>query len=329
VEKKVFDEQSGKYRVSYKAEKAAPYKVLVNIGGEPIKNSPQNVNTLDVKTAFKPVKTFGEKGHGKGQFSMPRSIALSDNGEIAIVDYGNHRIQIFSLDGKYLREFGSKGTGEGELFKPYGVVFDEDRIIVSDQPDNKGRIKEFDLDGTYVRTIYRPKQWFHPRGMCVNDDKNIAVCCEGNKELGIKPSIKVFSKQGDLIHEFYMTDNNEQPNYITYGNGKYFVSDYDKNYVSVFDKNGVLLYKFGEKGGRHGQFNGVRGLAVYGPDMILVCDRFNHRVQLLTQEGQFIRSFGSFGSGVGQMNYPIDVVVTADGQVFVLEYCGNRVQVWC
>jgi hypothetical protein len=132
---------------------------------------------------------------------------------------------------------------------------------------------------------------------CVNDDKNIAVCCWGNEELGIKPSIKLSSKQGDLIHEFYMTDNNEQPEYITYGNGKHFVSYYDKYYISVFDKNGVFLYKFGEKGKMDGQFNGIRGLAVYGPDLFLVCDTSNTRVHLLTQEGLFVRSFGSQAVG--------------------------------
>jgi hypothetical protein len=275
------------------------------------------------------VKTFGENGCGKGQLDGPWSMAIIDNGGIAIADYRNHRIQIFSLDGKYLRKFSRMGTGEGQLFKPFGVVFIEDRIIVNDQPDTKGRIQEFDLDGTFVRTIYRPQQWCVTYGMCVNDDKNIAVCCWGNEELGIKPNIKLFSKQGELIHEFYMTDNNEQPLYITYGNGKYFVSYFNQNYINVFNKNGVFLYTFGEKGGRDGQFNVIAGLAVYGPDMILVCDGRNHRVQLLTQEGQFIRSFGSYGSGVGQMNVPIDLVVTADGRVFVSELFGNRVQVWC
>jgi tripartite motif-containing protein 2/3 len=332
VEKKGFDEQSGKYRVSYKARSAAPYLILVSIGGEPIKNSPHNVNTRDVKTEFKPVKTFGKEGHRKGQFEVPQSIALSDNGEIAIADCNNHRIQIFSLGGKYLREFGSKGTEDEKLYEPCGVVFVEDRIIVSDGPDGKGRVKEFDLNGTYVRTIYRrTEQWFNPTGMCVNDDKNIAVCCWGNEELGIKPSIKLFSKQGHLIHEFYMTDNNEYEEYmfITYGNGKYFVPCFDKDCIGVFDENGVFLYKFGGEGERDGQFYGIGGLAVYGPDMILVCDMGNHRVQLLTQEGQFIKSFVSRGSGVGQMNYPTDVVVTADGQVFVIDFCGNRVHVWC
>jgi hypothetical protein len=85
--------------------------------------------------------------------------SVPDNGEVAIA-YGNHRIQlIFSLDGKYLREFGRKGTGEGKLIEPFVGVFNEDKIIVSDKPDNKGRIQEFNLNGTYVRTIYRYEQW--------------------------------------------------------------------------------------------------------------------------------------------------------------------------
>jgi hypothetical protein len=138
----------------------------------------------------------------------------------------------------------------------------------------------------------------------------------------------LFSKEGDLIHEFDTIEKDERPLYITYVNGRYFVSYGDETYIGVFDENGVFLYKFGERGDRDGQFDLIAGLAVYGQDMILVCDMGNHRVQLLTQEGQFIRSFGSYGSGVGQMDSPVDVVVTADGQVFVLEYGGNQVQVW-
>ncbi|XP_031568081.1 E3 ubiquitin-protein ligase TRIM71-like [Actinia tenebrosa] len=324
VEKKVSEEQTGKYRVSYKAEKVGRYEILVNIAGSPIKDSPHNAYSLD----FTYVKKFGEEGHGQGQLHYPRSIALKENEEIAVSDGGNNRVQIFNLTGNFLREFGKKWMGEGKLFKPNGIVIIEDRIFVADQPESKGRIQEFDNNGTYVQTLYRPDKWFLPSGMCVNDDKNIAVCCEGNEIIGIKPSIKVFSKQGDLVHEFDTPDNNEQPRYITYGNGKYFVSYLNKSCVHVFDSNGVLLYSFGEKGKKDGQFDSVGGLAVYGPDMILVCDMNNHRVQLFTQEGQFIKSFGSHGSGVGQMYCPVDLVATNDGRVFVLQCGSKQVQLW-
>ncbi|XP_031567986.1 E3 ubiquitin-protein ligase TRIM71-like [Actinia tenebrosa] len=320
VEKKVSEEQTGKYRVSYKPQKNGTHEIQVKIGGEPICNSPQKVNILEVTETLKSEKIFGEGNYNGGQLQCPRSMAVSEGEELAIADRGNDRILIFSLDGNYLRVFNDAG-----LCHPFGAFFNEERIIVSDGTDGEGRIQEFDLNGTYVRTIYKPDQWFAPRGMCVNDNKDIAVCCLGKQELGIKPSIKVFSKQRI---DFDMPDNSEQPQYITYGNEKYFVSYLNTYYVRVFDVNGVFLYKFGGKGEGDGQFNGVRGLAVYGPDMILVCDSGNHRVQLFTQEGQFIRSFGSRGTGVGQMTHPVDVVVTAGGRVCVLEWSGNRVQIW-
>jgi hypothetical protein len=327
VENEVFDEQNGNYRVSYKAEKADPYEILVNIAGEPIKNSPQIANTLDINTGFKHVITYVREGDGIGQFN--RSIALSGKGEIAFADRANRHIQIFIHDGpKNLREFGCIPRRTANLINPFGVIFLEDKIIVSQRPSNEGSIEEFDLNGDYLRTIYRHEQWFAPFGMCSTGHNNIAVCCWGKEELDIKPSIKIFSKQGDIVHEFDVTEK-EQPLYIAYSNGKYFVSFHGKNHIRVFDENGLFLYKFGEKGKKNGQFDVTGGLSGFGPDMIVICDYNNHRVQLLTQEGQFIRSFpGGFGSVVNRINFPIDLAVTTDGHVLILESGGNSVHVW-
>ncbi|XP_031560801.1 E3 ubiquitin-protein ligase TRIM71-like [Actinia tenebrosa] len=323
VEKKVVSRQAGKFCLSYKAKRPGLHEIQVNIGGDPIKNSPQKVNSLDAKKEFELVKMFGEKGAGKGQLDKPTTISLSDKGEIAIAECNNHRVQIFNLEGKHLRDF---SLGESALFKPFGAVFNEDKIIVIDQPDNHGRIQVFDLNGTFVKTIYRPVGWFRPGAMCTTDENNIAVTCWGNDELGIKSSVKIFTNQGEKVFEFPASlGKDEKPSYIAYRDGKYFISYFEKDFIAVFDKNGKFLCKFGKKGKKDGQFNGIGGLGIFGPDMILVCDVKHHRVQLLTQDGIFIRSFG--GLDVGTRS-PADVVVTAHGQVFVLECIGNRVQVW-
>ena len=36
----------------------------------------------------------------------------------------NHRIQVFTVDGVYLRQFGKKGKGEGELNEPVSIAID-------------------------------------------------------------------------------------------------------------------------------------------------------------------------------------------------------------
>ena len=45
VKRRFTEESTGKYRVSYRAEKRVQYEVQVNISGQPIRNSPQKVNT--------------------------------------------------------------------------------------------------------------------------------------------------------------------------------------------------------------------------------------------------------------------------------------------
>jgi hypothetical protein len=222
-----------------------------------------------------------------------------------------------------MREIECGAKQESEQFKPHSAILFEDKLIVTGQSASKGEIQEFDLNGTHVRTIYKPEERFVLAGMCVTDDNNIAVCWNGKEKQSFNSGIKLFNKEGDLVREFYAPDKNEQPLYVAYGNDKYFVSYYSANCIRVFDSDGVFLYKFGEQGKRDGQFDKVGGLALFGPDLILVCDHCNNRVQLLTHEGQYITSFGS-----GYMNRPADVVVTSDGRVLVINLGSKQVQIY-
>jgi DNA-binding beta-propeller fold protein YncE len=50
---------------------------------------------------------IGGDGIGAGQFYRPRGIMVDDKGRVFVIDYGNHRCQIFSPDGKFLEVFGA------------------------------------------------------------------------------------------------------------------------------------------------------------------------------------------------------------------------------
>ncbi|XP_020896302.1 E3 ubiquitin-protein ligase TRIM71 [Exaiptasia diaphana] len=322
----IIESGTGQFTVTYTAVKPSPYNVSVKIGGRSISNSPKTIKTLDPKEEFKPVKIFSGEGFGKSQLKGPCAMAIGNSGEIAIADYVIHRIAIFSVDGQFLREFGHEGIQDGELSGPCGVVYNDDTILVSDNPLSNGRIQEFDTKGNFLKTMYKERK-IVILTMCTSDE-HIAVCCQGDKD--VHSCIKLFSKQtGQVVQEF-SGNKNQMPFHVAYGNSKYFVTFIDNSYIHVFDKKGVFQKKFGEKAKREGQTisNCLGGLAVYGSDMILVCDSFNHRVQLYTQSGRLIRSFGHHGTNVGEMHGPVDVVVTSDGKVLVLEYHGNRVQIW-
>jgi len=50
------------------------------------------------------LRSWGEPGSKPGQFDTPHSIALDTQNNIYVADRGNHRIQVFDVDGKFLRQ---------------------------------------------------------------------------------------------------------------------------------------------------------------------------------------------------------------------------------
>jgi DNA-binding beta-propeller fold protein YncE len=50
------------------------------------------------------LRSWGEPGSKPGQFDTPHSIALDTQNNIYVADRGNHRIQVFDVDGKFIRQ---------------------------------------------------------------------------------------------------------------------------------------------------------------------------------------------------------------------------------
>ncbi len=82
-----------------------------------------------------PDKVWGSLGAGKGQFSKPRAIAIDDKDQLYIVDM-TARIQVFDIDGNYLRGW---HTPEHKNGRPTGLTYDtiEDNLLVADTHYNR------------------------------------------------------------------------------------------------------------------------------------------------------------------------------------------------
>ena len=61
--------------------------------------------------AIRPVLSFGKKGSSVDMFQFPWGVAVNERDEIAVTEWGNNRVQIFSSDGNYLKSFGRGGGG--------------------------------------------------------------------------------------------------------------------------------------------------------------------------------------------------------------------------
>jgi DNA-binding beta-propeller fold protein YncE len=79
------------------------------------------ITKLDSDGAF--VKSWGEAGSEPGQFAHLRALALGPDGNLYGADACNHRIQVFTRDGKLVRCLGTPGKGDAELSYPYDLAF--------------------------------------------------------------------------------------------------------------------------------------------------------------------------------------------------------------
>ena len=132
------------------------------------------------------VLSFGKKGSGKGCFNSPSSIAFDSTGKVYVADTNNHRIQVFTAEGRFLRMFGRRGQGKGELNSPIGVAINtSDMVYVSE--NNNHRVSVFTSEGQLVTSFGRngkgPGEFVWPCGLAVDDCGVVYVCDGGNNRV--------------------------------------------------------------------------------------------------------------------------------------------------
>jgi DNA-binding beta-propeller fold protein YncE len=90
------------------------------------------IQVLD-KQSGKLLFKFGKVGAIEGDLFYPTNVILGPDDLLYVTDTGNFRIQVFTLDGQFVRSYGTHGTGLGQLARPKGVALDrEGRIYVVD-----------------------------------------------------------------------------------------------------------------------------------------------------------------------------------------------------
>src|SRR5689334_2630958 len=87
----------------------------------------KNARILEYTPQGKKVREWGSAGTGPGQFNLPHSIQIDENGIIYVADRENGRIQKFDLTGKYLGEWNQYG-------KTFGLKLDKDAIWLTSIP---------------------------------------------------------------------------------------------------------------------------------------------------------------------------------------------------
>ena len=96
-----------------------------------------------------------------------------------VVDWENHRIQVFTAEGVFLRILGEYGRGRGKLFTPNCIAIDpSDMVYVSDRAGVKSHVSVFTSEGRFVTLFGSKLDW--SVGLAVGASGVVYVCDHQN-----------------------------------------------------------------------------------------------------------------------------------------------------
>ena len=234
--------------------------------------------------AGKKLRSFGSYGSDDGQFKFPEFLAVDRDGNILVVDVGNHRVQMFSEDGRCLKAVGTEGKTGALKFKcPDGIAINNtnNKVYVVDSYNDRIQILNPDLSfhKLFGSSGEGKGQLSKPRSIACDSSGKVYVTDMGNHR------IQVFTADGDPLPSFGSHGSKpgslDAPAGITFDiKGLIYISEDANHRVSVFTSEGVCLHTFGSHGDGPVQFNCPRGLAVDACGVVYVCDRDNDRIQV-------------------------------------------------
>jgi streptogramin lyase len=150
------------------------------------------------------IRQFGSFGTAEGQFTAPSGIAVDSKGHVWVSDGAAlvgpaERIEEFSEEGAFIRQFGTKGFGVGQLDEPQGLAVDsKGNVWVADRWNQ--RIDEFSETGTFVSKFgtygSAAGQLIEPQGVAVDSGGNVWVADTGNSR------VQEFSEKGVFVSQF-------------------------------------------------------------------------------------------------------------------------------
>ena len=123
------------------------------------------------------IRTIGSRGSGPGQFNWPTAVAISPDGDMYITDNNNHRVQVFSPDGVFQREF-----GKGQLNSPRDILITADgQVLLADTCNN--RVIIFNTTGQLIHSFVQVGP--DPSGLAIDHNGDLLVTLFSNKQVAV------------------------------------------------------------------------------------------------------------------------------------------------
>ena len=242
----------------------------------PGSNSEYGSSTLSEDVKF--IGSWGSYGKGDGQFNSPHSCTIGysmvdESSVLYVTDTWNHRVQVFSTKGKFIRKL---GTDCYDMFRlPRGITTSRNCFT--------GFAKPLDVNYELAETL----DFGHESAESSDVRSHLIYIVDMDGS-----SIVCYNVDRISIHKWSLSDSmaigiNNINNIMVDDSGDgimIYVADRFGYCINQFQidgsKNMKFIRKFGGYGGNIDQFKSIQDMA-RGPNGVMyIVDKFNHRVAM-------------------------------------------------
>jgi len=174
-----------------------------------VHNKGQGIWEKSPKISLEKVKEIGdiEAESEEVAFYMPLDMALDQAGNLHVLDTGNHRIQVFTPEGAFLRTVGRKGQGPGEFNFPGSLDIDAQGTLIVASPFIK-KIQFLGADGIETDSVTITEDFSEylralDSGKLVSSvRRGFGLPEEGDEDKGLEPLMQIMDRKGKVIKKF-------------------------------------------------------------------------------------------------------------------------------
>ncbi|KAI8489561.1 hypothetical protein Bbelb_327280 [Branchiostoma belcheri] len=266
--------------------------------------------------------TFGY-GYGKelGKFGEISGVAVSADNEIFVTDHYK-RVQVFSINGTFLRWFQTVLPGESKtMLEVHGVALDVApgylwvlvcRRTSLSYTDNEEHVVKYSKIGQPIKKFEVSLNGFNNFVIAMDVRNNKIIVGDTYSRHN---SIMVFDPDGSHLWSSEWSTAEESWGVTSDKEGNVLLTDGLKT-IQKYNSSGVKILEFGTYGKRKGQLNYPVGICLDTSGRIIVANGNNNRVDMFTGQGEFVRT-------IADISRPSHIAVGPCGELVVTDQLGQ------